>query len=159
MSDDQPQQGDESRPETGATAAATESTRIEVGGSDQEGGSSKYQYGLYKMQTRFDPVSIVFTLLVFIGGIIGYVNKQSSASLIAGTVFALLLAAATYVEGARKNPYPLLVILVALGGMMAYRYSQSGNFMPSGLVAALAILMIARHSYLMYLRRQPVSAS
>lgn len=154
--------GEQQQQQQQQTTDQNESTQLEVGGqgaADEPVRSGEYHYGLYKFQTRFDPISIAFALLVFIGGIIGYVSKQSSVSLIAGTIFFILLAAATFVEGSRKNPYPLLLTLAVLGGMMAYRYGQSGTFMPSGLVAALAIIMIARHSYLIYLRRQPVSSA
>jgi len=136
-------------------ANQAEQTQSEQQAPGQDGPSQpSYHYGILKRHMRFDPLSVVFALLIFAGGIIGYVTKQSTASLVSGTIFALLLAIATYVEGARKNPYPLLLTLVALAAMMIYRFSQSGSFMPSGFVALLTLIMLARHSYLFYLRRQ-----
>lgn len=63
---------------------------------------SGYKYGIFKRQIRYDPLSAVFAVLVFIGGLVGYFTKQSIASLIAGTIFALLIGICTYIDGARK---------------------------------------------------------
>lgn len=70
--------------------------------ADGETTSPNYCYGIFKRHMRFDPLSIVFAILILVGGIVGYVTKGSAASLVAGTVFAILLAVSTYIEGARR---------------------------------------------------------
>lgn len=118
---------------------------------------SKVNRSLLERHIQYDPLSIIFTILVFAGGVAGYVTKESVVSLVSGTIFALLLAVGTYFEGARKNPYPLLVTLFALGAAMLYRYVQSYNFWPAGLIGLLTLIMFARHCYLIYLKRQSSS--
>lgn len=168
MSKDQKaEQKIEGQGESSTEAAPGNSVSVEVGEGDRdmssrpksptvgnESPSDAYSYGLFKRHMRYDPLSILFAVLVFVGGLVGYLTKQSAPSLIAGSIFAALLAAATFYEGARKNPYPLLVILFALGAMMGYRAISANKFMPSGLVALFAFIMFARHVYLVYLRFQ-----
>lgn len=115
------------------------------------------QYIIWKWPLRFDPVAILFALLVFVGGLIGYITKNSSQSLVAGTIFAFLIAVGIYYDGARRNPFPLLTTLLSLAGVMFWRYSDKWAFMPSGLITLLAALLFARHTYLLYLRGQTVN--
>lgn len=49
-----------------------------------------------------------------------------------------------------------MATLLVLTIMMSYRYINVGNFMPSGLLALFSFIMLARHGYLYYLRRQSV---
>lgn len=67
-----------------------------------EAGSSGYKYGIFKRQIKYDPLSIVFAILVFIGGLIGFITKQSTPSLVAGTIFAILIGLFTFIDGARR---------------------------------------------------------
>ena len=115
--------------------------------------------GLLKRPIQYDIVSIVFSLLILGGGLFAYITKDSTPSLVAGVVCFILLAFGTYFEGSRKNPYPLLVVLVFLGVMFAYRYSVAWKFMPSGLFALLTAIMVARNCYLIYLKRQQPASS
>lgn len=71
-------------------------------GGAQADSSSGYKYGIFKQRIRYDPISIVFAILIFIGGLIGYLTKQSTPSLVAGTIFALLIGIFTYVDGVRR---------------------------------------------------------
>lgn len=103
---------------------------------------------------QYDILSIIFSILILLGGLIGYFTKGSVPSLISGIVFFVLLAIGTYLEGARKFAYPLIVTLIALGAMMLWRYTQTYNFLPAGLFALLTFIMLLRHCYIVYLRRQ-----
>lgn len=71
-------------------------------GQAEAGSSAGYKYGIFKRQIKYDPLSIVFAILVFIGGLIGFIAKQSTPSLVAGTIFALLIGIFTFVDGARR---------------------------------------------------------
>lgn len=133
---------------------AQESATINVPAGGDAGESNSLKYTFLRRHMQFDPLMIVFTILILVGGLIGYFTKGSTASLTAGIIFFILLAVSTYIEGTRKIPWPLILTLLALGIMMFYRYTVSGNFMPSGLVALFTLLMLVRHGYLIYLRRQ-----
>lgn len=115
---------------------------------------SKYSRGLLERHIRYDPLLIIFAISLLVAGIIAYTTKNSVMSLVFSTIFAILIAVGTYFEGARRNPYPVIVVLFVLGTYMFYRYFKSLNFMPSGLIALLTTIMFARHCYLIYLRRQ-----
>lgn len=116
-------------------------------------------YRILKRPIRYDPITIIFTVLVFIGGIIGYVKAGSTPSLVWSTVFAIALALSTYLEGARKQPYPVMGVLLALTFLMGYRWIKNGVFLPGGAIATLSLLLFARHAYLLYLRRKAAATS
>lgn len=102
---------------------------------------------------RYDIISIIFTLIVLAGGVYGYFSKGSLPSLISGVVFFLLLAGATYFEGANKNPYPLVIVIFIFGALMVWRYLQTYGFIPAGLFASLSLFMLLRHGYLIYSKK------
>lgn len=118
-----------------------------------------YGYGLFKRPIKYDPIMMVYIVILFAGGLAGYINKNSTASLVASTVFSVLLAFSVYLEGARKNSYPMLTILLVLTGMFFYRFYLNATFVPSGLFAVLSLLMLARHSYIFYIRCRASSSS
>lgn len=115
--------------------------------------------GLLKRPIQYDIISIIFTLVILGGGIYAYISMESTASLVASFICALLLAVGTYFEGSRKNPYPLLVVLLFIGIMFSYRYYSSGKFMPSGLFTLLTVIMLGRHCYLLWLKRDQESTT
>lgn len=57
---------------------------------------------LLRRHMRFDPLSILFAILVLAGGLYAYFARDSIPSLIYGTIFAVLLGISTYIEGVRK---------------------------------------------------------
>lgn len=120
--------------------------------------SNQYGYALLKRPIKYDPIMIVYIVLLFAGGVLGYVNKKSSASLVASTLFSILLAISVYLESARKNSYPLLTILFFLTGMFFYRFYLSGSFVPSGLFGLLSLLMLTRHFLIFYIRLRASSS-
>lgn len=85
-------------------------------------------------------VILLFGLLVLGGGIIGYATAGSMVSLIAGSVFGfMLLASGLAVSRGKKSGFvvaPLLTLI--LTAFFAYRFVQSGEFMPSGMMALLS---------------------
>ncbi|MBA3958144.1 MAG: TMEM14 family protein [Parachlamydiaceae bacterium] len=89
------------------------------------------------------PALIVFVygVLLLIGGIIGHLKANSMASLIAGTVFAVLtMASAVAIHKESTVGYYIAMGLSAfLTLFFAYRFSLSYNFMPSGLMTFLSL--------------------
>uniref|UniRef100_A0A6G1SHD0 UPF0136 membrane protein CG5532 n=1 Tax=Aceria tosichella TaxID=561515 RepID=A0A6G1SHD0_9ACAR len=120
---------------------------------------SRCKAGLLRRPIQYDIISIIYTLLILGGGIYAYVNKNSTGSLVGSVVCGILLAFATYFEGCRKNPYPLLVLILILTGFFGHRYFMSMKFIPSGLFALLSVIMLARNCYLIYQKRQETAAA
>jgi len=89
-------------------------------------------------------VILLFGLLVLGGGIIGYISAGSMASLVAGSAFGLgLLASGLGVSKGKKMGFllaPLLTLL--LTAFFGYRFAQSGEFVPSGLMGVIGLVAL-----------------
>lgn len=68
----------------------------------QQANDQYYGYGFLKHRLQFDPLMIVFVVLLEVGGIIGYVSKGSTASIVTSSIFAILLLGATYIDGVKR---------------------------------------------------------
>jgi uncharacterized membrane protein (UPF0136 family) len=83
----------------------------------------------------------IYALLLFVGGVIGYMTAQSMPSLIMGTSTALMFAILACRHG--MAAYLATVILTALlGGFFGYRFFLTGKFVPSGFMAIVSLLLI-----------------
>ena len=84
----------------------------------------------------------VFGALTIAGGVVGYVKAKSRASIVAGSLFGVLLIVAGYLSGGRLG----LALGLGLSAMLAARFSKafrsSGKVMPAGLMAALGLVGI-----------------
>ena len=89
-------------------------------------------------------VILLFGLLVLGGGIIGYTNTASMASLIASSAFGIgLLASGLGVLRRKELGFvfaPVLTVLVT--AFFGYRSTRIGEFIPSGLVAILSLVTL-----------------
>lgn len=90
-----------------------------------------------------------YAVIILLGGIMGFVKAQSLASLIMGTSFSLLLLAS--ILGIRKSLsigfYGAFGLTMVLSTFFAYRFVYTQQFMPSGLMLCLSLLMMARFLY------------
>jgi uncharacterized membrane protein (UPF0136 family) len=86
----------------------------------------------------------LYGLLLLIGGMIGYLKAGSMASLIMGGAFALLTIASALAIGKnyKLGYYSALILSVILTLFFTFRFVKSENFMPSGLMAALSLIVI-----------------
>lgn len=75
----------------------------------------------------------------------GYVKAGSVYSLVYGLIFGVFLAAGAFMNG-RSPPKPVLQMIVTLIllTMMGWRFSQSGKFMPAGIIVILSIIVLVR---------------
>ena len=97
------------------------------------------------MQCMIGPAKIyfiVFGLLTIVGGVIGYMNAGSTASLIAGSVSGIaLLIAAFLLPG---NPVLGLAIAglisILLAGRFIPAFMQTGAVRPAGLMSILSVI-------------------
>ena len=89
-------------------------------------------------------VILLFGLLVLGGGIIGYTNTASFASLVGGSASGLgLLASGLGVLRRKELGFvfaPLIILLLI--AFFAYRLALSGDFIPSGLMGILGLVAL-----------------
>ncbi|CAL1540856.1 unnamed protein product [Lymnaea stagnalis] len=100
------------------------------------------------MSLALDILTAAYAATIAAGGIIGYVKAGSVPSLAMGVACGTLMMYGAYQMGQDpKNITVSLVTSAVLTGVMGYRFSNSGKFMPAGLVGALSLLMVLRLSY------------
>lgn len=89
-------------------------------------------------------VILLYGLVVLGGGVIGYTASGSMASLIAGSAFGLgLLASGVGVLKGKNMGFiiaPILTVLLTM--FFGYRFAQSGEFMPSGLMGVISFVAL-----------------
>ena len=80
--------------------------------------------------------------LTIVGGAVGFWRKASKISLVAGLTFGALFLGSGYLI-ANDREYEGHVLATGTAGFMAFgmgqRYFSTRKFMPSGLVAAIAV--------------------
>jgi len=90
---------------------------------------------------------LVYGILVAVGGVMGYVKANSTASLIAGGVSGLALvgSAVAMMKGAYSTGWwiSLIVALLLLGRFGSVALSKGFELMPGGLVIILSVIVIA----------------
>jgi uncharacterized membrane protein (UPF0136 family) len=88
----------------------------------------------------------IYTVLLAVGGVIGYVKAGSRSSLIAGSISAIAAALALGLS-IRSNRWgvPLgLLLSISLFVLFGYRYAaKTRKFMPSGLLAVASLVVLA----------------
>lgn len=95
---------------------------------------------------------LAYALLVFLGGIFGYIKAGSTASLIMGVIFAVALSTSAFAMFNEKSIGFMMASTATsiLAAFFLYRFFLSYKFMPSGLMSlcsliVLAILYFSRH--------------
>ena len=85
-----------------------------------------------------------FGVLTIAGGILGYVNKKSLPSLIAGGVSGVLLFVAGFLIPFRFQPGLILglVVSVVLAGRFIPHYIEKRRFMPDAIMSLLSAVSV-----------------
>ncbi|KAH7437690.1 hypothetical protein KP509_05G084300 [Ceratopteris richardii] len=99
--------------------------------------------------------TIPYGFVIVLGGLIGFLRKGSSTSLMGGGAAGALLLLAGYMSlqafKKHENSYFALLletgVSVALTWVMGQRYLASGKIMPAGMVAIISGLMAAFYLY------------
>lgn len=81
----------------------------------------------------------VYIVLLFLGGLMGFVKAGSKASLIASTIFAAVLA--LFALDILPFAYNWLV-LAFLAAFFAFRWGKSKKMMPNGVLVIISFLAI-----------------
>ncbi len=98
----------------------------------------------------------IYSFIVALGGVIGYVKADSIPSLVMGLAFGLALLFNTF--GVAKGCVMALKISIGLtaflGIFFLYRYLLSYAFMPAGLMTLLSAVMLVILLLLAYSHRK-----
>lgn len=96
-------------------------------------------------------VTGIYSCLVIMGGIIGYVQAQSYASLYMGLAFgvSLSLCCLPMLKGKKSAYVVALVLTCALALFFGYRFALTQKFMPGGLMFVLS----CTSGFLLFLKR------
>lgn len=93
---------------------------------------------------RTSLVTIIYGILLVIGGIMGYYFAGSLASLLMSSIFAtLIFLSALGMQMKQKWALPLLYLSLALlFGFFGYRFYATLKFMPSGMMAVVTLAFL-----------------
>jgi len=93
------------------------------------------------------PITLgIYAVLLGAGGLVGYLRAGSRASLIAGSISAVLALTALWLSMSYKNWGVALglILSISLFILFGYRYAvKTRKFMPSGLLAIASLVVLA----------------
>ncbi|MCB1083607.1 MAG: TMEM14 family protein, partial [Simkania sp.] len=104
-------------------------------------------------------ITLIYSLLVFSGGVMGFVMKQSTPSLVAGSLFglSLLFSSIKTMTYHRWGLIMTFVLILALDTFFSYRFLTTQKFFPAGMMLLLTtsviIIQIFQLRKLKYLAR------
>jgi uncharacterized membrane protein (UPF0136 family) len=86
----------------------------------------------------------IYIVLLFVGGLIGFLKAKSKISLITSALFAaiLILCNINVITIPHAADYVMAFLLV----FFAYRLTKSKKFMPNGMMSAITLIaLVLRH--------------
>jgi len=88
--------------------------------------------------------AIAYGIIALIGGITGYIQARSIASLISGIISGLLLLAGAvfYLQGQAWGFTLALIVTAILVIVFTIRFVKTRKFMPAGLMLTLGVLTL-----------------
>lgn len=93
-----------------------------------------------------------YGILIFVGGLMGHAKAGSTASLVMGAIFGILLLVAAGCMFSQRNylkgTYFALGLTFILDAFFSYRYLSSMKFLPSGLLSLISLgilLLLVSH--------------
>lgn len=89
-------------------------------------------------------ITLTYALLVFLGGIFGYVKAGSTASLIMGVAFAVALSTSAFAMfNEKKIGFTTAIATTALlAAFFLYRFFSTFNMMPAGMMSILSLAVL-----------------
>ncbi|MFN3690678.1 MAG: TMEM14 family protein [Fimbriimonadales bacterium] len=95
--------------------------------------------------SAFQIVLLLYAIIIAAGGVMGYVQAQSTVSLVNGLIAAALLLLGLGLSF--RNPVAgfglSAVVALALGVFFAYRFFTTGKWMPGGVTMILSAIALA----------------
>lgn len=100
---------------------------------------------------------LTYALLVFLGGIFGYIKAGSTASLVMGVLFAVILSTSAFaLFNEKKIGFKAAIITTAvLAAFFLYRLTITLHFMPAGLMSILSLITLV----LLFIQQAKLRAS
>lgn len=92
--------------------------------------------------------TLIFAVFMLVGGYLGYIQARSKASLIAGSIFAVLLALATYLLASENKTtihYGIILATVISVFNLIFglvRYFKTKKLMPAGIIAIMSFALL-----------------
>eukprot|EP00088_Acartia_fossae_P010636 TRINITY_DN1531_c0_g1_i1.p1 TRINITY_DN1531_c0_g1~~TRINITY_DN1531_c0_g1_i1.p1 ORF type:complete len:112 (-),score=8.95 TRINITY_DN1531_c0_g1_i1:451-786(-) len=95
-----------------------------------------------------DLIGYVYSVVIIVGGVMGFVTKGSLMSGVMGVGSGLLAGFAAYRSSQDPRQWGLsMLVACLLFFLMSARFIQSGKIFPAGVVASLSFLMIIKCLY------------
>lgn len=93
--------------------------------------------------------TIIYAIIVFIGGMVGHKAAGSKASLISGLIFSILLliSGLGLLSHKKFGAIFALVLTLLLDGFFTYRFMLTFSFMPAGMMALLTLAVLCIQVY------------
>ena len=90
-------------------------------------------------------VLLIYGAITAVGGVMGYVNAKSTASLIAGAASGcvLLLSGALIIAGAAWGAYLGFAVTMVLIVVFWMRYHKTRTVMPAGMMLGITVVVAA----------------
>ena len=87
---------------------------------------------------------LLYSLLIFAGGVIAYANVHSCASIIMATIFSVLLLGCSWAMfcGKVTGYFGAFLLTFLLAAFFTYRFASTGKFMPPGMMAIVSGLVL-----------------
>ena len=94
---------------------------------------------------RFDATIVGYSVILMIGGVIGYLAAGSIVSLLMSAIFSILLILSLFLM--RFTPllgYRCTLLLISLLTLFfAYRWYSGNRFLPAGLMTIISLIILA----------------
>ena len=90
-------------------------------------------------------ILLIYSILLELGGAMGYLKAGSKASVIASTIFAVIIFLFIFNVLPIDYAWTVLVFLVLFFGM---RFAKSKRFMPNGMMVVLTAVTLALVEYI-----------
>lgn len=95
------------------------------------------------MNKKSKLIIYIYSSLLLLGGLMGYIMSKSTASLIASFVSAIaLLGAITLISQKKAALITTVILLVLLDSFFAYRYALTSKFFPAGIMSLVTFAFI-----------------
>ena len=84
-------------------------------------------------------VSLIYGIMLILGGVMGFLKAHSKISLITGAISGLVVLLSCKIKSSSAYLYVSSISLI-LAGFFSYRFAATHSFMPAGLMLILSTM-------------------